>query len=118
MTLFVPFLACEENQYGCGCCDISQPVYIGTGFQDFYETLLAEAADFNGMVYLVHGDSHYYQIFPNPTGDAENLVAIQVPGSTDIGWVEALISDDGDVSFVMVRESRTWFLEYCGAAET
>lgn len=93
--------ACVENRWGCGCCDITQPVYIGTGFVNFWENLVAESNNFDGPVYLVHGDSHYYQIFPNPTGDAENLVAVQVPGSADIGWVETTISGS-DVSFVMV----------------
>lgn len=93
--------ACVEDQYGCGCCDITQPVYIGTGFVNFWDNLVAEANDFDGPVYLIHGDSHYYQIFPNPTGDADNLVAVQVPGSDDIGWVEATI-DGSDVSFVMM----------------
>lgn len=93
--------ACEEDQYGCGCCDITQPVLIQSGFVNFWDNLVAEANDFDGPVYLVHGDSHYYQIFPNPTGDADNLVALQVPGSDDIGWVEATI-DGFDVSFVMI----------------
>lgn len=67
---------------------------IYTGFQNFWESLIAHTLDFPGKVALVHGDHHVYQLFyPKPEGyeDIANLVALQVPGSSNIGWVHTIV---------------------------
>jgi hypothetical protein len=97
--------ACAENQFSCACCDITKGVYISTGFQEFWSNLVNEAGSFDGKVVLVHGDSHYFQIYPMPTGIPSNIIAVQVPGSGDIGWVEAEIDTTSgyypEISFTM-----------------
>lgn len=81
----------------CGewpACDITQPVSVNTGFTDFWENLVAETIEFEKPVVLFHGDYHYYQVFPNPDNRAENLVAVQNPGSGSIGYILTTVDVD------------------------
>lgn len=85
-------LAIQANIFGGPCnpwpdCDVSAPVVITNGFTDFWENLVHESLAFEKPVILFHGDSHYYQVFENPDNRAENIIAVQNPGSDSIGWV-------------------------------
>lgn len=97
-------VAIQANIFGGPClawpdCDVSHPVVITNGFTDFWENLVHETLMFGKPVVLFHGDSHYYQVFENPDNRAENLVAVQNPGSASIGWVACDVDPDTDKVF-------------------
>jgi len=88
-------LVIQANIFGDDATDGS--VSVTDGFTDFWDVLQDEAQAFGGPVVLVHGDSHLYrELIPNTS--IPNLSSIMVPGSSDIGWVEA----DIDASSVVV----------------
>lgn len=72
---------------------------ITNGFTHFWENLVHEALAFQKPVVLFHGDSHYYQVFENPDDRAANLVAVQNPGSSSIGWVAVRVDPGSEHVF-------------------
>lgn len=103
----------QANIFGGPCnadfsvCDINQPVSISNGFTDFWENLVEETLEFGKPVALFHGDFHYYQVFPNPDGRAPNLVAVQCPGSGDVGWVSLEVDPSSPEVFTFAHVDNT-----------
>ena len=75
--------------------------------QDFWHALVEEANDFEKPVVLFHGDCHFYSVYPNPGGLADNLVAVQCPGSGDIGWVLCEVDPTSDHVFSFAHIDHT-----------
>ena len=102
-------VAIQANFFRCegDCIDSSTPVRILTGMQDFWHALVEEANDFEKPVVLFHGDRHFYSVYPNPSGLADNLVAVQCPGSGDIGWVLCEVDPTSDHVFSFTHIDHT-----------
>ena len=106
-------VAIQANMFGGPCnadrsvCDINQDVSMTNGFTDFWENLIEKTLEFGKPVVLFHGDSHYYQVFPNPDGRAANLVAVQCPGSSDIGWVSVEVDPNSPQVFTFAHVDNT-----------
>lgn len=112
MDLSAVMVIIQANIFGGPCgewpnCDTSQPVVVSTGFTDFWENLVKESLAFEKPVALFHGDYHYYQVFENPDGRAENLVAVQNPGSGSIGWIKTTVDPTSDSVFTFEHVDHT-----------
>lgn len=67
-----------------------------THYEPFVTTLASETAAFDGVVLLVHGDSHEYlvdQPLRDPSGGEVlgNFTRLQVMGSPYVGWVRVVV---------------------------
>ena len=85
---------CDNGKDDNTCVDSSTPVLIPSGFQDFWGALVHEAKKFKKPVILFHGDSHVFRVYENPGNEAANIIAVQNPGSGDIGWVLCEVDPD------------------------
>lgn len=92
-----------------GVLDCSEYFYITSGHISFYETLMNQVNSFNGKVVLINGDSHVFRLCNTSPANAlklpgydhyvSNFISLQVPGSINVGWVEATIDPSSDDVF-------------------
>ncbi|MDB5047779.1 MAG: hypothetical protein JWO30_850 [Fibrobacteres bacterium] len=64
------------------------------GYNDLLARLVTEAANFDGEIALVHGDTHYFKIdkpLLDPTHLVANITRVQTFGETNVHWVRATV---------------------------
>lgn len=76
-----------------------------SGFRDYGETLIAEAAAFGKPVLLVYGDSHVFRAARPFPMTAPNVLALEVPGEKQMDAVEITIdpATSGVFSTALIR---------------
>lgn len=73
-------------------------------YEPFIQTLETEAASFDGVVVIAHGELHEFIVDQPLTNRAtgailENVTRLQVPGSPTIGWVQVTVTPGSPPTF-------------------
>jgi hypothetical protein len=61
------------------------------------DLVVSEAADFDGEIVLVHGDTHFFKIdkpLLTPTELIPNITRVQTFGEGKVHWVRATVDPD------------------------